>query len=109
MNCVRFDAQKELNTTIDGLIISSESIKDFSVKKIIPYCKNETCIFIEHIHQTKKNEMAWKKLYKDSKVTLSIETYNLGFLFIRKEQKKEHFILKTKPSLFSLFTKKIRF
>ena len=54
MNCVRFDAQKELNTTIDGLIISSESIKDFSVKKIIPYCKNETCIFIEHIHQTKK-------------------------------------------------------
>ncbi len=107
-NCVRFDAQQEVNTTVDGLIVSGNSLINFSIEKIIPLCTNETCIFIEKIHQTEKNKAVWKKLHKDPRITVSIETFNLGLLFIRKEQKKEHFILKSKPSLFSLFTKKIR-
>ena len=106
--CVRFDAQQELNTIVNGLIVSGDSLKNFSIEKTIPLCTNETCIFLENIHQTKENEIVWKKLHKDHRITVSIETFNLGLLFIRKEQKKEHFILKTKPSLFSLFTKKIR-
>lgn len=107
-NCVRFDTQQELNTIVDGLIVSGDSLINFSIEKILPLCTNETCIFIEKIHQTKKNKAVWKKLHKDPRITVSIETFNLGLLFVRKEQKKEYFILKSKPSLFSLFTKKIR-
>lgn len=107
-NCVRFDVKEEVPTKIDGIIVSIDLIEDFSIEKILPFCTNDTCIFIENIHQTKENLKVWRKLYKNNQITLSIETFNLGLLFIRKEQKKEHFILKTKPSLFSLLTKKIR-
>lgn len=106
--CVRFEVEQELNTAIDGLLVSGDSIKDFSIEKTIPFCKNETCIFIENIHQSKESEKFWTKLHNNSIITCSIETYNLGMLFIRKEQKKEHFIVKTKPSLFSILTKKIK-
>lgn len=106
--CVRFDVEQELNTAIDGLLVSGDSIKDFSIEKTIPFCKNETCIFIENIHQSKESEKFWKELHQNKLITCSIETYNLGMLFIRKEQKKEHFIVKTKPSLFSILTKKIK-
>lgn len=106
-NCVRFDAQQKFNTKIDALIVSIDLIEDFSIEKILSFCKNETCIFIENIHQTKASKKKWKQLHQQETITCSIETFNLGMLFIRKEQKKEHFILKTKPTLFSLFTKKI--
>jgi hypothetical protein len=108
-NCVRFDVLDELPTTIDGLIVSSISLNDFSIEKIIPLCKNETCIFIENIHQTKANEKIWKRLHQQETITCSIETFNLGLLFIRKEQKKEHFIINPNKTITSRIFERIRF
>lgn len=108
-NCVRFDVREEVPTKVDGLIVSSISLNDFSVEKIIPFCKNDTCIFIENIHQTKANEKIWKRLHQQETITCSIETFNLGFLFIRKEQKKEHFIINPNKTITSRFFERIRF
>jgi hypothetical protein len=105
---MRFDANQEFNTTIDGLIVSGDSIHDFSIEKIIPLCKNETCIFIENIHQSKAHEKFWKYLHQHETITCSIETFNLGFLFIRKEQKKEHFIINTNKTITSHLFERIR-
>ena len=108
-NCVRFDVEQELNTAIDGLLVSGDSIKDFSIEKILPFCTNDTCIFVEHIHQTKENEKIWKQLHQQETITCSIETFNLGFLFIRKEQKKEHFIINPNKTITSRIFERIRF
>lgn len=108
-NCVRFDVEQELNTAIDGLLLSGDSMKDFSIEKIIPFCKNETCIFIENIHQSKESENFWKKLHQNKLITCSIETFNLGLLFIRKEQQKEHFIINPNKTFTSHLFERIRF
>ena len=108
-NCVHFDVQEEVPTTVDGLIVSIDLIEDFSIEKIIPFCKNETCIFIENIHQTKANEKIWKRLHQQETITCSIETFNLGLLFIRKEQKKEHFIINPNKTITSRIFERIRF
>ena len=106
---MRFDVRKEVLTTVDGLIVPSVSLNDFSIEKIIPFCKNETCIFIENIHQTKANEKIWKHLHQHETITCSIETFNLGFLFIRKEQKKEHFIINPNKTITTHLFERIRF
>jgi hypothetical protein len=108
-NCLHFDVLEEVPSTVDGLIVSIDLIEDFSIEKIIPLCKNETCIFIENIHQTKANEIIWKHLHQHETITCSIETFNLGFLFIRKEQKKEHFIINPNKTITSHLFERIRF
>lgn len=106
--CKRFVAQQEFNTMVDGLIVSGDSINDFSIEKTLPFCKNETCIFIENIHQTKANEKIWNYLHQHETITCSIETFNLGLLFIRKEQKKEHFIINPNKTITSYLFERIR-
>lgn len=106
---IRFDTQKNLHSTINGLLLSSHAFQHFSIDKVLPFCTNESCFFVEYIHKTKENELFWKQLYQHEAVTCSIETYNLGLLFIRKEQQKEHFIINPKKSFSSLVFERIRF
>ena len=107
--CVCFDAHQKINTPIDALIVSNTHFKHFSMDAILPFCKNETCLFIENIHKKKENEIFWKSLYKHKQITCSIETYNLGMLFVRKEQKKEHFIINSNKTISSYLFERIRF
>lgn len=107
-NCLRYHPEKKIYTKIDALIISVDFIKEFSINKILPYCKNETCIFIENIHQNKANTKIWKQLHQHESVTCSIETFNLGMLFLRKEQQKEHFIINANKTISSHLFERIR-
>ena len=105
---VVYETQKEFDFLIDSLIVSEDSFKDFSIEKILPFCKNETCIFIENIHKTNNNILFWKRLHENKQITCSIETFNLGLLFIRKEQQKEHFIINPHKTITSRFFERIR-
>jgi hypothetical protein len=105
---VRFNTQENLNISIDGLLISNDTLQHFSIEKVVPFCNNDSCFFIEHIHKTKEVELIWKQLCQHEAVTCSIETYNLGLLFIRKEQQKEHFIINPHKSFSSLLFERIR-
>ncbi len=106
---VAYKTQKEFDFLIDSLIVSEDSFKDFSIEKILPFCKNETCIFIENIHKTNNNILFWKHLHENKQITCSIETFNLGLLFIRKEQQKEHFIINPNKTITSHLFERIRF
>ena len=106
---IRFDTQENIHSTINGLLVSCTALQNFSIDKTVPFCNNDSCFFVEHIHKTKENELIWKQLYQHEAVTCSIETYNLGLLFIRKEQQKEHFIINPNKSFSSLLFERIRF
>lgn len=54
---------------------------------------NSVFIF-DDIHWSPEMEMAWKKIIADEKVTASIDLFALGIVFFRKEQLKQHFILR---------------
>ena len=105
----RFNTQENLNASIEGLLLSGNAVQNFSIDKALPFCNNDSCIFVEYIHKTKENELFWKQLYQHEAVTCSIETYNLGLIFIRKEQQKEHFIINPNKSFGSLLFERIRF
>ena len=55
----------------------------------------DTIIVVNNIHINEDATMCWKKAVSNSDVTLSIDLYQSGLLFFRKEFKvKQHFILK---------------
>ncbi|GAA4107371.1 class I SAM-dependent methyltransferase [Aquimarina addita] len=55
---------------------------------------NETIFIINSIHKSKENFDLWTQLVAHQKTTVTIEMYNLGFVFFRKEQVKEEFTLR---------------
>ena len=52
---------------------------------------NNTMILVENIHQNKENTDIWELMKVNEKVTVSVDMFHCGVLFLRKEQAKEHF------------------
>ena len=55
---------------------------------------NNSVFLFENIHSNKESEKAWNYIKKHEKVTVTIDTFLWGFVFFRKEQEKEHFIIR---------------
>ena len=55
---------------------------------------NNSVFLFENIHSNKESEKVWNYIKKHKKVTVTIDTFLWGFVFFRKEQEKEHFIIK---------------
>ncbi|MFB6258529.1 MAG: O-methyltransferase [Flavobacteriales bacterium] len=48
---------------------------------------NDTLFILDDIHWSPDMEKAWETLKKDPRVTLTLDLYRMGLLFLRKEQK----------------------
>ena len=59
---------------------------------------NDSIAVIANIHENDAMEQAWEAVKKDPNVTVSIDAYHLGLLFFRKEQQKQHFIIRPSKS-----------
>lgn len=59
---------------------------------------NGSIAVIANIHESDAIEQAWESIKKDPDVTVSIDAYHLGFLFFRKEQQKQHFVIRPSKS-----------
>ena len=55
---------------------------------------NNSVLLFENIHSNKESEKVWNSYKKHEKVTVTIDTFLWGFVFFRKEQEKEHFIIR---------------
>ena len=55
---------------------------------------NNSVFLFENIHSNKESEKVWNYIKKHEKVTVTIDTLLWGFVFFRKEQEKEHFIIR---------------
>ncbi len=57
---------------------------------------NQDTIFIfDDIHWSKEMEMAWKEIKEDQRVSLTIDLFYIGIVFLKKENKeKENFIIR---------------
>ena len=52
-------------------------------------------VVIPGIHQNKKTSARWLEIIKKEEATVSIDLFYFGLIFIRKEQVKEHFNIRT--------------
>jgi hypothetical protein len=61
---------------------------------LLPTVSNETVWIFDDIHWSLEMEEAWEIIKKHPKVTVTIDTFQWGIVFFRKEQLKEHFVIR---------------
>nr|WP_321412657.1 class I SAM-dependent methyltransferase [uncultured Carboxylicivirga sp.] len=55
---------------------------------------NNTVFVFDDIHWSKGMDEAWEIIYSHPSVTVSIDLFQIGIIFFRKECKKQHFVVK---------------
>lgn len=56
--------------------------------------ENDTVFVFDDIHWSKGMEEAWNAIYSHPQVTVSLDLFQLGIVFFRKECQKQHFIVR---------------
>jgi predicted O-methyltransferase YrrM len=62
---------------------------------LLPTISNDTLWIFDDIHWSPQMEDAWENIKKHQKVTVTIDTFQWGLVFFRREQPKEHFVIRT--------------
>lgn len=62
---------------------------------LLPTITNDTVWIFDDIHWSPDMEEAWKIMKQHPKVTITIDTFQWGLVFFRREQPKEHFVIRT--------------
>ncbi|MBK9420787.1 MAG: class I SAM-dependent methyltransferase [Flavobacteriales bacterium] len=55
---------------------------------------NDTVFIFDDIHWSQGMDDAWSAIKAHPKVTVTIDLFNFGIVFLRKEQQREHFVLR---------------
>ena len=77
---------------IDGNHQEAATLRYF--EQLIPLSHNDTLFIFDDIYWSKGMENAWKTICNDKRVTVSIDTFQWGIVSFRKEQQKEHFVIR---------------
>lgn len=62
---------------------------------LLPTINNDSVWIFDDIHWSEDMEEAWKMIKNHPQVKVTIDTFQWGFVFFRREQPKEHFIIRT--------------
>ncbi len=90
----KFAATSFDNPTVD--ILFTDLMDDSKFMELLSVGKlhNNSMILVDGIHQTKEKWEEWKNLIASPNITVSIDMFHCGTIFIRKEQVKEHFTIR---------------
>nr|MBP8157489.1 class I SAM-dependent methyltransferase [Flavobacterium sp.] len=61
---------------------------------LLPIITNDSVWIFDDIHWSPEMEGAWEIIKKHPKVTVTIDTFQWGLVFFRREQPKEHFVIR---------------
>lgn len=78
---------------IDGNHSKKATLDYFEL--LLPTITNETLWIFDDIHWSPEMEAAWEIIKTHPKVTVTIDTFQWGLVFFRKEQPKEHFVIRS--------------
>ena len=81
-NLIYFDGNHSITATLDYFEL------------LLPTISNETIWIFDDIHWSPDMEKAWKIIKTHPKVTVTIDTFQWGLVFFRREQPKEHFVIR---------------
>ena len=81
---------------IDGNHQKAATLQYFDL--LLPTVANNSVWIFDDIHWSSDMEEAWEIIKKNPAVTVTIDTFQWGFVFFRKEQKKEDFIIRCSNS-----------
>lgn len=86
--------------TIDLAYISGTDSTELleQITQIAPNMRNNSVCVVGNIHTSPEAEAAWEALKQDPRITVTIDTYHLGMVFLRQGQAKQHFTIRTTNS-----------
>lgn len=61
---------------------------------LLAHLPAQGCLVLDDIHWSNGMEKAWNQIIRDPRVTVSIDVFGMGIVFVRPQQAKEHFILR---------------
>lgn len=77
---------------IDGNHREIPTIEYF--KTVLPYCHNDTVLLFDDIHWSEEMQEAWEFIKNHEMVTRTIDIFEMGIVFLRKENRqKEHMLI----------------
>lgn len=77
---------------VDGFHAMEPTLDHF--EQCLTKSHNDTVFVFDDIHWSRGMEQAWEAVKAHDKVSVTIDLYNMGLAFLRKEQAKEHFTLR---------------
>ncbi len=77
-------------TSLDSI----ENIEPF-IDSLFSKAHNDTCFIFNNIYLNPETELIWKQIINNPLFTVTIDTYLFGIAFVRREQEKEHFVIRT--------------
>ena len=77
---------------IDGDHSKNATLQYFET--LLKYNNNDSVFIFDDIYWNKEMTEAWQEIVAHPKVTVSIDTFQWGLIFFRKEQLKEHFAIR---------------
>lgn len=74
---------------IDGNHREVPTINYFNT--VLPYCHNDTVLLFDDIHWSEEMQEAWEYIKNHDEVTCTIDIFEMGIVFLRKEfRQKQH-------------------
>ncbi len=77
---------------LDGNHQKEATLQYFNL--LLPTITNDTIWIFDDIHWSAEMEQAWEIIKQNPNVTVTIDTFQWGLVFFRKEQQKQHFTLR---------------
>lgn len=91
---IYFDLNNISNTLDNGFnlfyINDLKTINNINLDKL----NSKQFIIVPEIHQQKKMNFNWQEIIKKKEATVTVDLFYFGLIFFRKEQAKEHFIIR---------------
>ncbi|RZJ63286.1 MAG: class I SAM-dependent methyltransferase [Flavobacterium sp.] len=84
-------------STFDLIYFDGNHQKDATLRYfdlLLPTTTNDSVWIFDDIHWSEQMTEAWEIIKQNPKVTVTIDTFQWGFVFFRKEQEKENFTIR---------------
>ncbi|SCX78801.1 O-methyltransferase [Flavobacterium caeni] len=84
-------------STFDLIYFDGNHQKDATLKYfelLLPTATNDSVWIFDDIHWSPDMEQAWETIKKNPHVTVTVDTFQWGFVFFRKEQEKQDFVIR---------------
>ncbi len=88
---ISYPALKFEPSCADLIYVGSDQLLQINTTWLHDHCHTQSMILLEDIHRTRETTKKWESLCEKAWVTVSIDFYFGGIIFLRKEQVKQHF------------------
>ncbi len=79
------------------------------MKPSLPTVSNDSVSIFDDIHWSHDMEEAWESIKNHPKVSVTIDTFQWGIVFLESNKEKEHFIINPNKTISSHLFERIQF